>query len=636
MNLKKSYLSQIYIMIVFLFATNIVCNAHQSVDETITDYTQKCNFYWRVDLDSAIYFGQKAVHLVKENELHNDESAKAYMFLGVSYFYQGNYDSAINNIEKGLKISEEIESLWGQGFGNNMLTILMRKKGDYLRSLEYGAKTVELRMKTNDTVNLAGAYNNMSTTSSYMGDIKTAMEYMSLSLNLRIKINDTIGIIMGHGNIADLYLKMENVDLAKEHIDKAINLTKEGTLECADNYVILGDIFHTNYNQPDTALALYRSALSIYTEIGIDDGVAVANENIGSTLLDLHDYANALEHLRLAKKIYLDINDLSQVAHVDMSIGNYYQQTNNYDSATYYLNNSLQLSRDISQSKVIKESLGLLYSLNKEQNNLARSLDYLEQYKNYSDSLSTSEAYEKMALLEAKYKTAEKENTIIQLKYKEARSEWRQNLLFIIIISIILLVIITGVAIIMKRKKEMEIATQKRQLLISQKKLAETEVERQKIKQVEMEHDIEHKARQLSSHALHMMQKSKMLQEVKQNLDESIKKTQPENKSELRGISRLIEQNMKTEKEWELFKMYFEQVNSDFYSNLKSHNSELSQTDIRMCSLLKLGLNLKETASVLNVAPNTVKNARYRVKQKLGLKQDESLTEFIEGLFGIK
>lgn len=88
----------------------------------------------------------------------------------------------------------------------------------------------------------------------------------------------------------------------------------------------------------------------------------------------------------------------------------------------------LKLGREINQSKVIKESLALLYLLNKEQNKLSKSLNYLEHYKNYSDSLSTNEAYEKMALLEAKYKTAEKENTIIQLKYKEAQSKWRQNL----------------------------------------------------------------------------------------------------------------------------------------------------------------------------------------------------------------
>ncbi len=631
MNLKKPFILQMLIMIVMSLSIILDCKA-QSVNETIKDYTQKCNYYWRVDLDSAIYFGHKAVNLANDNELQNDEAAKANMFLGVSFFYQGDYDTAITYIEKGLGISEEIESIWGQGFANNMLTILMRKKDDFEKSIDFGNKTIELRKITKDTFNLAGAHNNLASTYKAMGDYSKAIENLSISLNLHLKTNDTIGIIMGHGNIADLYLEMQYVDLAKEHIDKAIILSKDGTLESADNFLILGDIFHTNYNKPDTALALYKNALAIYANIGIDDGVAVANENIGSTLLDLHDYENALDHLRLAKNIYQDLDDISQIAHVDMSIGNYYQQTKNYDSATYYLDNALKLARKTNRSKVIRESLGLLYILNKEENKPSISLDYLEQFKNFSDSINTSTTYEKMASLEAKYKTAEKENTIIQMKYKEAQNEWKQKLLSIVIVSILILVFIIAIAIFIKRKKEIEIAKQKQQLLISQKKLAETEIEKQKLVQVEMANDIEHKTKQLSSHALHMMQKSKMLQEVKENLDESIKNANSENKQDLRKISRLIDQNLKTEKEWELFKMYFEQVNNNFYSKLKERNPDLSQTDIRMCSLIKLGLNLKETASVLNVAPNTVKNARYRVKQKLGLGADDALSEFIEGL----
>jgi len=58
-------------------------------------------------------------------------------------------------------------------------------------------------------------------------------------------------------------------------------------------------------------LTLYKIALSIYTKIGIEDGIADANENIGCTLLDLHVYDNALAHLRLAKSIYLELQDYS-------------------------------------------------------------------------------------------------------------------------------------------------------------------------------------------------------------------------------------------------------------------------------------------------------------------------------------
>ncbi len=41
-------------------------------------------------------------------------------------------------------------------------------------------------------------------------------------------------------------------------------------------------------------------------------------------------------------------------------------------------------------------------------------------------------------------------------------------------------------------------------------------------------------------------------------------------------------------------------------------------------------MNVKETASVLNISPNSVKNARHRLKIKLGLDADVSMDEFIK------
>lgn len=49
-----------------------------------------------------------------------------------------------------------------------------------------------------------------------------------------------------------------------------------------------------------------------------------------------------------------------------------------------------------------------------------------------------------------------------------------------------------------------------------------------------------------------------------------------------------------------------------------------------MCTLTKLGFNLKETSSLLNVSINTIKNARYRLKLKSGRSKDDSLKEFID------
>jgi DNA-binding CsgD family transcriptional regulator len=58
-------------------------------------------------------------------------------------------------------------------------------------------------------------------------------------------------------------------------------------------------------------------------------------------------------------------------------------------------------------------------------------------------------------------------------------------------------------------------------------------------------------------------------------------------------------------------------------------NDELSPTELRLCTLIKLNLNIKETASVLNIEPTSVKTARHRLRKKLKLDQGQDLAAFI-------
>jgi DNA-binding CsgD family transcriptional regulator len=147
-----------------------------------------------------------------------------------------------------------------------------------------------------------------------------------------------------------------------------------------------------------------------------------------------------------------------------------------------------------------------------------------------------------------------------------------------------------------------------------------------------MEYELEIKSKQLSSHALHMMQKNKMLQEVKTQMEELIDQSKMENKPDLRKINRMLDRNIKTEREWKLFKIYFEELNSGFFNKLKLINPVLTQNELKLCALTKLGFNLKETSSLLNVSINTIKNARYKLKIKLGIEKDASLKEYIDAM----
>ncbi|MNY22470.1 hypothetical protein D3C86_1560840 [compost metagenome] len=82
----------------------------------------------------------------------------------------------------------------------------------------------------------------------------------------------------------------------------------------------------------------------------------------------------------------------------------------------------------------------------------------------------------------------------------------------------------------------------------------------------------------------------------------------------------------------EVFGYYFEDQHKGFYEALKKITPSLTNNDLRLCSLTRMRLSLKETAEILNLSVDSVKSGRYRVRKKLNLEGDESLSDFLNSL----
>ena len=188
------------------------------------------------------------------------------------------------------------------------------------------------------------------------------------------------------------------------------------------------------------------------------------------------------------------------------------------------------------------------------------------------------------------------------------------------------------VGIWQKRKKDRQIHLQKELFHKKENELATAELEKSKAKEEELQQSILYKSKQLSTHALHMMQKNTMLHEIQTDIKSLSKKASVDDKPNYKRINLQINQSLRSQKDWDVFKLYFEDVNRNFYKKLKEINPELTTNDHRLCALIKLNMTSKEMASVLNVAPNSIKSARYRLKKKLGLDVEADLEEFIKGL----
>lgn len=63
-----------------------------------------------------------------------------------------------------------------------------------------------------------------------------------------------------------------------------------------------------------------------------------------------------------------------------------------------------------------------------------------------------------------------------------------------------------------------------------------------------------------------------------------------------------------------------------FQEDLKSRYPELTSYDIRLCTYLKSNLSTKEIATLFNITPDSVKKAKHRLRKKLGISPDESIS----------
>jgi len=62
---------------------------------------------------------------------------------------------------------------------------------------------------------------------------------------------------------------------------------------------------------------------------------------------------------------------------------------------------------------------------------------------------------------------------------------------------------------------------------------------------------------------------------------------------------------------------------------IKALHPSITPNDLRLCAYLRLNLSSKEIAPLLNISHKSVEVKRYRLRKKMGLSHDQSLSSYI-------
>lgn len=168
-----------------------------------------------------------------------------------------------------------------------------------------------------------------------------------------------------------------------------------------------------------------------------------------------------------------------------------------------------------------------------------------------------------------------------------------------------------------------------------QKRLAQLNNQEKQIatlKSERLQADLSHKSKELASATMLIINHEDFLNDLKKDIKQSALSGKIQKKQSEQLVEK-INQNLSEEDEWSVFQENFDLIHKNFFRNLKSTYPDLTPADLRLCALLRLNYTTKEIARMQNLSLRGVEAARYRLRKKIDIQENEDLVSFMINFF---
>lgn len=208
-----------------------------------------------------------------EKEGDKFKQAKLYNNIGSIFTLHHEYDKALSEYKKGLKIALE--------FGNHQSDLLKatllnnmgncyKGKDSLDTALEYYYKSLEIRKRLGPKISEAGLNDNIGNIKKARGDYKGALENFQIALKIRKKGKSKRGLASSYGNIGLLYAKMGENKKAIPYLKRAIEIADsnsfvEISLVCTEGLSIVYSNLGSYKKAFDAVTRYYKLKDSIHS-----------------------------------------------------------------------------------------------------------------------------------------------------------------------------------------------------------------------------------------------------------------------------------------------------------------------------------------------------------------------------------
>jgi len=353
-------------------------------------------------------------HCIKLN--YSKGIALSYRYQGTKLFNGGDYKGSINFLIKSLKLLEDLNdsnliNLTKQSLANSYFN--MGKQDSAIILCNLVIKSYKYR---NELKRLAACYNTLGGIYWAKGDFSKAADAFYKSLDYKVKLNDSLGIANTYNNIGILFDSQQKLTEALEMYNKSLEIykkkgVKRGIGRAYNNIAVV----LKNLNRSGEAVEMLLKSLEIDKQLGNIDDQGKTMNNIGQLYLQLNNYQSAINHFINARAIFNKINNQNGETASVLNLGYAYFKIGDNAKALAFFTQSLQKAQEIKSVEFTKESYENLYKLYKKIGNNAKALQYHESFSGLNDSLRSIDNLNKLDELKVKYESERKETENILL-----------------------------------------------------------------------------------------------------------------------------------------------------------------------------------------------------------------------------
>ena len=359
--------------------------------------------------DTSAEIGRKAIKLAKETK-KADIIGNAYKSQGITFFYQGIFDSAYIHYDKAKKEFESINDSLNVARLISNMGIVYRRTNKYDKALQQYLKALEIHEALNYPKGIAAAYTNIGGVYQTLGNFSKALFFYLKAKDIYSKIHET-----------QKYARvLTNIGVIK---------FEQGLFNEALNYQL--------------------EALKLNEKNGMLQHKAIIQLNIGECYQELNKPLQALEYFNKCEDIRLQLNDIWGIGKLYIKKAIVLQKLGQLKNAETYF----QKAEEFCRKQGLSEDLSITYHYYSEflefTNKTKESITYLKKYYSLRDSLNAIINEDLLAEVTAKFESEQKkkEFELLQQRTQIQNLELGQKNAWIIVLLVVMILGVVAVLV---------------------------------------------------------------------------------------------------------------------------------------------------------------------------------------------